>query len=448
VPRKAPVPDAPASWQQQSDNVTTRDVPPGQWWVYFQDASLDQLIDKGLRQNTDHRLALARIREARSLAQYAGRQLYPNVSAVASADRARTSGNLGSARAGTENVFSAGFDASWELDLFGRLRQQGIAANAEERAIIAESQAISLSLIAEISQQYTLYRQFENQAALANQNTVAQEGVLKVTEARYQQGVEGNLEVMRARTLLETTRAQIPFYENQAQTAAYQIDYLLGDKPGANKATLGDDKKIPVISQDIFMDVPLKIIQNRPDIMAAQQRVIEATALKRSTIAELYPDVSLSAALGLASGTLGSLAEGSSRTWSTGAGLLAPLFDFGRIRANINASKAREEQAEITFEQTVLAALRDIETAASSYIKAKERYTTLDKAASSSYQAVDIARKQYKEGILSQLDVLQAEQSAYEADISRAQAAAELTQDFIALCKALALTPDSGKSGK
>jgi multidrug efflux system outer membrane protein len=189
------------------------------------------------------------------------------------------------------------------------------------------------------------------------------------------------------------------------------------------------------------MDTPVNIIQNRPDIQAAQQRMIEATSLKQSTIAELYPDVSLSAALGFASGTLGNLVQSNSKTWSYGGGLLAPLFDFGRIRSEIKASKAREEEAEITFEQTVLAALRDIETAAHTYAKDKERYQMLNAAMQSSHTALDVARKQYQQGILSQLDVLQAEQAAYEADASLAQATADLTQDFIALCKALALTP-------
>jgi NodT family efflux transporter outer membrane factor (OMF) lipoprotein len=433
-----PLPETPAAWQQQPLTGNPETL-PGPWWASFHDSVLDQLIAKGLANNINQKIAVSRIREARATARNTQSQLFPLITANATGDRAKASRNMGSIRAGTTNMFSAGFDASWEADLFGRLREQRNAAFAEADAVVADKEAVTLSLVAEITAQYTLYRLYQVQALLVADNTTAQEGVLKVTQARYEQGVEGNLEVTRAQTLLETTRAQIPQYQSLAQSAAYQIDYLTGGQPGENATLLDKTTVIPLIEQDVLMETPVAVMQKRPDVLAAQQRLIAATAIKQATVAQLYPNISLSAALGLLSNQTNTFIGSRSQTWTLGGGLTAPIFDFGRIRSNIDASKAREEQAALAFEQTVLAALRDVETAANNYTQTKAQFATLTRAAEASDKAVDIARKQYHEGILSQLDVLQAQQTAYQADNARAQAAANTTQAYIALCKALGL---------
>ncbi|MDB5478422.1 MAG: oprN [Alphaproteobacteria bacterium] len=432
-----PKPDLPPAWQQQAENT---EPTVDKWWGYFNDPALDQLVAKAVRNNTDRRLALARIDEARALTENARAQSFPVINGVAGIERSHSPAN-GNSRGGTNNQFNLGLDASWEPDLFGRIRANTQAARAEANATVADERGVSLALIGEMARQYTLYRLYQEQAALAADNTKAQEGVLRITEARYQQGVESNLELMRSRALLETTRAQIPLYQNLAQTAAYQIDYLTGENPGANMPKLQNKTAIPVIDRDVFMDVPAKIIARRPDIWAAEQRLLSAASLTQVATADLYPSVSISGLLGLTSLTPGNLLQADSKNWSVGGSLIAPLFNFGRIRSAIDASESRQEQALIAYEQTVLAALRDIETAAASYKKSKERFTSLRSAAEASAKAVAIARSQYGEGILSQLDVLSAEQTSYSAQESFAQASADMTQNFIALCKALALMP-------
>ncbi len=425
-------PAVPVTWQAAQGAQAL----PGQWWAEFDDAALNNLISRALEQAPDRRLALARITEARALAGNASAQMMPIVRGSLDAQRGdafRPNGSNGG--------FVANFDASWELDLFGKNLQRVYAAQSNREALVADEKAVTLSLVAEIARQYTLYRLYEQQALLAENTSTAQQGILKVSEARYKQGIEGNLELQRARSLQQTTQAQIPLFRDLAQISAYQIDYLVGDMPGKNAGLLKPFKEVPLLNREALLDVPATIIQNRPDIQAAEQRVMQATSLKRSTIAEIYPTISLSGLVRFAGSNTGDLFNADSRTWNMGVGLLAPLFQFGRIRTSIDASKAREEQAVIQYEQIVLNALREIETAAQSYQKSKERHTTLVKALEAARQAVIVARKQYKEGILSQLDVLQAEQNAFTTEGNTIQAASDLTVNFIALCKVLALRP-------
>lgn len=445
---EAPTPDVPAAWLQQNPDSQMENQIPVRWWQSFDDPTLDHLIARALAQSPDQRLIAARIKEARALAQGTETLLFPTVNANASVDRIGSPNNGNTFRRGINNVYDVGFDASWELDLFGRNRQQALAADANTEAVIAEGHAATLSLISEITRQYTLFRLYQTQAALAADTAKSQNGVMEVTRARYEQGVEGNLELTRAQALLSTTQGQIPLYESLAQTTAYQIDYLVGDKPGTHSAGLNNEKNntIPVIDRDVFLNVPVNVIQRRPDIIAAEQRVLQATSLKKSAIAEIFPTISLSGLFGFSALRAGDLFTSNSQNWSVGGSVIAPLLDFGRIRAGIGVVKAREEQALIQYEQTVLNALRDVETAAGAYKQAKIRYATLKAANDSSQKAVDIARLQYKEGILSQLDVLTTEQNAYSAEEAMASAAADLTQNFIALCKALALMPEETRS--
>lgn len=429
---EATQPALPESWQAGQGSQPL----PGQWWAAFDDAALNSLIGRALEQAPDRRLALARITEARALAGNASAQMMPIVTGRLDAQRGdafRPNGSNGG--------FVANFDASWELDLFGKNLQRVYAAQSSRDALVADEKSITLSLVAEIARQYTLYRLYQQQALLAENTSTAQQGILKVSEARYKQGIEGSLELQRARSLQQTTEAQIPLFRDLAQVSAYQIDYLVGDMPGKNADLLKPFREVPLLNREALLDVPATVIQNRPDIQAAEQRVMAATSLKRSTIAEIYPTISLSGLVRFAASNTGDLFNADSRTWNMGAGLLAPLFQFGRIRSAIDASKAREEQAVIQYEQIVLNALREIETAAQSYQKSKERHATLVKALDAARQAVNVARKQYKEGILSQLDVLQAEQNVFMTEGTTIQAGSDMTVNFIALCKALALRP-------
>lgn len=437
-----PETDVPQTWQQQTNAAGTAQTIPAKWWSQFNDPRLDELIEKAIKANPDQRLALARIEEARAFARNASAQLLPVLQGVASAERRGVPNNRNNFRTGIVEQYTTGLEASWELDLFGRNRQRSRAAQAELDAVIADSNAITLSLVAELVQRYTLYRLYDVQARLAAENGTSQEGVLRVTQARYEQGVEENLEVMRSKALLQTTRARIPLYRDLAQAAAYQMDYLTGEKPGANATLLTNRQDIPLIDRDVFLDIPLQVIRKRPDIMAAERRIIATTSLNRAAVADLYPSVSISGLLGLSAITTGELLSSDSKTWSVGGSILAPLLNFGRIRSNIDVSDARQQQALILYEQAVLAALRDVETAASSYRNSRERFVTLEEAMASSREAVEIARKQYTAGILSQLDVLQAEQASYTAQEAAAQAVAEMTQNFIFLSRALALFPD------
>jgi multidrug efflux system outer membrane protein len=429
---EAPQPKLPANWLYQSEGQNVS----GKWWTSFNDPALEGLIAKALENAPDRRMALARVAEARALARGSNAALMPQLDATGGVARR----DLGTGD--SESVYEAGLLASWELDIFGKNLQRAYAAGSLEDAAIADERDTTLLLIAEIAQQYTLNKLYAHQAKLAEHTAEAQNGILRVTEARHKQGLEGNLELMRARSLQNTTRARSPLYRDLAAATAFQVDFLLGDMPGANADALTQKEEIPFLDVNVLMDAPADVIRRRPDIRAAESRLMAATSLSRAALAEIYPTVSLSGLFGFSSGVAGNLFDGDSNVWNAGGSLLAPLFHFGRIRAGINAAEAREEQAVIAFEQTVLRALRDIETAAQSYQKSKERYAILIEALTASKSALETARRQYTEGILSQLDVLEAEQSAFNADAAAVQAASDMTVGFITLCKALALQPE------
>ena len=433
--------DVSKNWSETNINKTkVEDVASKEksveWWKEFKDPLLNKLITKAKSQNLTLKEAKARVREARALSHGADAELFPKidvVGGVTKGDKATAAGG------GTTKLFDAGFDAVWEADIFGGNRRSAEAADANFEAVQADYDDVMLSLVAEVARNYVEVRLYQQQLALAKNTAEIQADTARISEARYKQGVEGKLEIVRANAQLSSTKAQIPLYENLIGASTYQLDFLLGEQPGALKKQLAEEKEIPLIAPEIALNEPVKVIANRPDLKVAEHNLAAATALQGVAIADLYPKLSLSAALGFESGSSNNLFRSSNRVWSIGGSVLAPLFDFGRIRANIDAADARQEQAMAQYQAAVLFVLKDVETSLLNYAKETERHEALLDAAANSKKAVEISQLQYKEGVISQLDVLQAQQTMYDADTALAQSTANVSYALIALCKALAV---------
>ena len=420
--------DLPESWMGNKEYKDAK-AESAEWWKNFNDPVLNELIEKAKTQNLSLKEAKARVAEARALAQGADAELFPQVNVGGGVTKSD----------GGKKLFQAGFDALWEADIFGGNRRIAEAAGADHEAAEADHDDVMLSLEAEVVRNYVELRLYQRQLELAKQTLETQGNTVRITDARYKEGVEGRLEVVRAGAQLNSTKAQVPLYESAVGASSYRLEFLLGEKPGSLKEKLVAGKDIPLSDPIKATSTPLEVIARRPDVKAAERRLASATALQGAAIADMYPKLSISAVLGLESGSAGKLFRSSSKVWSVGGNLLMPLFDFGRVRSNIDASDARQEQAMAQYESAVLAALGDVETAMLAYAKESERRENLQEAADDSKKAVEISQLQYKEGIISQLDVLQAQQTMYNAQTALAESTAAVSYNLIALNKALAL---------
>lgn len=417
----------PESWVESSNKVTAESKDQSNWWKNFGDAELDNLIEKAKAQNLDLAEAKERVKEARAIESGADANLLPQVNIGATADRSRNNGRS----------YEAGFDASWEVDIFGGNRRIAEATEYQTEAAVADADDVELSLLSEVARTYVELRLNERQLELAKQTLETQSNTARITEARYNEGVEGRLEVSRANSQAESIKAQVPLYESLAGASRYKLEFLLGQQPGSLKDEITPNKTIPLMDGLVATDIPVNVIARRPDIRTAERSLASATALTGSAIADMYPKLNLSAILGLENSSASDLFRSSSRVWSVGGSLLAPLFDFGRIQSNIDATESRQEQAFINYKRTTLAALQEVETAMLAYAKESERLESLTEAANSSRKAVEISQLQYKEGIISQLDVLEAQSTMYNAEAAQVQSTATVSYNLIALYKAL-----------
>lgn len=421
-----------------SDAGTVIDAETAAWWRLFRDPALDLLIARAEARNLDLRSAEAGVREARALRAGAGAAMLPQIDATADFSRGRSL-----QAGGLRESASLSGEASWELDLFGRLRSERRASIAELEASEADRDAVRLTLLAEVTRSYLEYRLYRVQHDLAVRTAEAQASTLRITEARFRQGMGSRLDVERAQALLATTRATVPQAEEQAASAFHRLVLLTAGTPEVLAAQLPPQATVaalPAGDARAVLLTPTQVLAQRPDVRAAERRLVSANATLAATQALRYPQLNLTALLGVESEDAAEVLDGS-RTWSVGAGLLAPLFDFGRIRAAIDVADAREEQAFIGYERTVRTALQEAQTALVLYTQGQLREQELARAAGASRRAAQLARRQYEQGALSLFEVLDAERSLYAAERDWSSALAEVSLRLVGLYQTMGVVP-------
>ena len=418
------------------------------WWKSFNDPVLDNLIETARMQNLDLRTASERIREARAYVDRADAEQMPELSVAGGAARRSDQSGWSNDSINTRNsrLYEAGFDTSWEIDLFGGLRRQSEARSAELQAAIASRDDVELSLLAEVARTYIEYRLAEYDLQLAIRTLAAQEKTARITEARYQQGVDGRLEVERARVALANTRVRQPVAKASADAARFQLGFLLAKSPAELESLLNPSisakksdeiKALPIAELDVVLESPVAVIASRPDVRIAERQLAAATAQQGVAVAARYPRLTISGLLGFNADSGDRLYGSESKLWSLSADVLLPLIDFGRRRADIAAADAQQAQALLNYERTVRSALAEIDTALSAYIREREKLATYSEATIAARNAWIIAVKQYREGILPQLDVLISQRTLFDAELNEAQSRAELAARLIALNKSL-----------
>jgi len=437
---RKPKPVVPDRWQAERDaGSELKPITPAAlkaWWKQFGDIRLDRLMELALAGNMELKMALTRIDQARADRRSTRAELFPQVGVKADAQRNLNLSPIYS-RGLTFNLFELGFDALWEVDVFGRQQRKLEAAGADlEAAEEAHAQAL-VTLTAELVRGYVEYRSLQNQLHITRANLKAQQHTQQLTEKLFNEGAGTRHDIVRARAQAENTEAEIPALEGQMIAALRQLEMLAGKHPGALAADLAEPGAVPTAPRQALLASPAATIRHRPDLVIAERRLAAATAIHGAAIAELFPKISLSAFLGFRNTDIESLFKTAAFSYSTGANLLQPLLNFGRIRAGIDLAEARQQEAYLAYEKAVFEALGETETALTRYLKEEVRRQTLGRAAADQRESVRLSRLRYQEGVISFLDVLDAQRALYAAEIELARSQAKASTNLIAFYKAL-----------
>ena len=437
-----PTPKMPEKWAEApKDETTVKSLDFSQWWTIFRDPELDSLIDRGVQANLDLQIAEARIREARAQRVVVASAAYPEVNVAGNYSRTRTSENANTSKVtaipGGSNLFLAGFDASWEIDVFGGVRRAVEAANADIAVTVENRRDVLVTLLAEVARNYLEVRGSQARLGVAEKNIFTQQQALEIAKARYEAGLSSELDVAQAQAQLATTEAEIPALETSLRQAIHQLGILLGQSPESLLTELLPMGPIPTGPPAIPAGLPSELLRRRPDIRQAEQELAGATARVGVATADLFPKFFLTGLVGQSSVSGSDFIQASSRYWSVGPTINWPVFTAGRLRAQVAVQNAREEQAAIIYERTVLTALKDVEDALIAYSKEQVTRDSLIQAVKANRQASNIANELYTRGLVDFLNVLVTQRAEYTSEDALAQSAQRVSSNLVALFKAL-----------
>jgi len=430
----------PEHWSEAGPGGTTnRPVEFVHWWKTFEDPMLDSLIGRAVQSNYDLKAAGARLRAARALRGAAVADLFPTINAVGSYTKARRSQNALSfgVRLLDTDTYLAGFDATWEIDVFGGKRRALEAANADLQAVEEDRRSVLVSLLAEVARNYVELRGTQRRLTIAGENLQAQEEALQITQQRFNAGLVSQLDVAQARAVLASTRSQVPSLQSTEKQSVHTLSVLLGQPPAALQLELEKEKPIPPAPPEVPAGLPSDLMQRRPDVRRSERQLAAANARIGVAVAEFFPKFSLTGTAGFQSLETGNLFSPASEFWTAGPTVRWRLLEYPRLRAQVLAQTAEQEQALALFEQAVLTALADVENALVAYGKEKERYLALNDEVDANRLALDLANQIYTQGRGEFLNVLDAERSLYQAEDALAQSRLTVTLDLVALYKAL-----------
>jgi outer membrane protein, multidrug efflux system len=422
-------------WEQVPAGVTQSDTARSAWWQVFHDPVLDRLMALGLAQNLDLQQAQARIQQARAQRLGAQAALWPQLTASAGDVYEKTP--LLAPGTPTDS-FTAALNASWTVDLFGELRNQERAAAATLRATQFDRDATQVNLVAQIATDYLQYRLFQLQYAIATRSAESQAEVVRITRLRFEQGAASRLDLEQVVSQLAVTRAAVPQAFEQADAARNALILLLASTPAALAADLpptiiANNPELPSGDPLEVLLTPAQVIEQRPDVRAAEFRLVGAAANLKSALAQRYPQLTLGGMFGSAGTVVNQLMTPGAVARGYSYSLTLPIFDFGRIRAAIDTADAQQWQAYLSYEQTVRGAMQATQTAIVMYAQGVLREKQMRTALDSAQTAARLARVQYQAGALALLNVLIAEQAEYTTELTWSDAAAAVSERLVAL---------------
>jgi outer membrane protein, multidrug efflux system len=451
---RAPQVEIPAAFRERLDSLAPPAPPPstvpavagdtvtpvGEYWRSLGDSTLDRLLGQALSGNLDVEAARARIRGARAAKLQATLDFVPTVTAVGGYTRQRLSGAsfpIGNGTFPDQDVWDAGFDASWELDLFGRIRRGVQARGALLGAAEEELRDIRVSLAAELARVYFELRGAQEQLAVAQRNGENQRRTLELTRQRLDAGRGTAFDTERAQAQLSITLASIPRAEAQVAAAQYRLGVLVGRPPTAVARELVEVAATPSLPATVAVAAPDSLIRRRPDVAAAERRIAAEHAFVGAAKAEYLPRLNLGGNAGFSSADLGDLGGDGTFRYAVGPVITWPALNLGRVKARVDIARSLEAEARAQYNQTVLLALEEVETALVSYRTSLGRVDRFDEAAKASGRAAELARLRFTGGVADFLQVLDAERTQLEAENQLAQSRTEASTAYAALYKAL-----------
>jgi NodT family efflux transporter outer membrane factor (OMF) lipoprotein len=440
----------PRSWHEVAVTPGTFDRSTlERWWTAFHDPQLDDLVVRAIDDNLDLKIAATRVREARAARGIAASAALPQVDLNGQSVRASPFGPR------TQNVFEAGFDAGWELDVFGGVRRDVEAAVAQVQAAEEGRRDVLVTLLADVARNYAELRGTQGQIEILDATVRSQRDTLDLAKARFDAGLGTALDVERAEGLLEATRSRGPELQRLAKRAIYRLDVLLGHDSGMLASVLEIPKALPRQPPELPDVLPSELLSRRPDLRRAERDVAAATARIGVARSELFPRFSIAGNFGRRSQEASDLGSTGSQFWFLVAGVRLPLLSGGRIRANIQLQDARQEAALRQYEKAVLIAVEEVENALSSQIREQRRLESLRAAVAANRRALDLATERYTGGLENFLSVLDAQRAVYASEDGLAQSETNAMVSLIAVYKALGggwafdgttLTPPGGES--
>ena len=434
------------------------------WWAKFGDAELDSLVARAIAGNLDRQTAASRIREARQSESIARAGLFPSINGTAGATHTRISENSGlsslssllgggaggssgggSASAGFPglefNTFQFGLDSSWEIDLFGGQRRQLEAARARTEEAVWNGRDTDVTLTAQVAQTYLMLRSDQARLTVIRANASSQQALLALIAARSQGGLITEVDTVQQRAQLATTQAQIAPLEASIENHEHALSLLLGEPPESLAAELAPKPNpvaaLPAPPLEVPVGMPADLLKRRPDIRAAERELAGTTADVGMATAALYPKIDLTGSYGQVSSTLSKILNASSRNYSVGGSLTAPLFDAGKLRAQKHQAEERAIQAQVAYRKAVLTALQEVADALSRYAADQRQFQVLQAGLNDAEVAVKLDRAQYDGGLADFQATLRAQATALSDEDQLAQTKAQLSTDLVALYKAL-----------
>ncbi|PZA12870.1 RND transporter [Rhodopseudomonas palustris] len=447
---RTPLVATPAQWSRAGVATPAPPVLP-RWWTRLRDPTLDRLVVEAVDGNLDVATASARVREARASYRQAVGALLPTIANTKSARLAKGTGgtsaapgglNLGGPSSlvgsdGSSGLYQAGFDASWELDLFGANRRAVEAAAYGIDASDENLRAVLLTLVGDVASSYVEARGYEARIALAHRTALSQDETTTITRNRLAAGTASAVDLATATGQAAATRAVIPTLETAYAKTVHRLSVLTGRPPAALSALLARPKSIPAPKLPVPAGIPADVLLTRPDVQLAERRYAQSTARIGQAEAALYPSVSLAGNIATSGTRLGDLGRNSSISWSLGPTLTVPIFNGGKLRAAVEIAQAQRDQQFLAYQASVLTALKDVEDALVALSNERVRSRSLATSTTAYRQAVSLSQSLYRSGSSSFLDVLTAERSLYSAEDALLQSRVRIVSDYIALNKAL-----------
>ena len=436
--RKLPV-AAPAEWHSELTGGLNNTAPDenslARWWESLDDPQLSELEERAALGNLDLEQARARVREARAMRGVSKAGLFPTLDTFGRFSKLRESENF--VQGERYDLYQAGFDATWELDVFGGQRRRIEAAQAELEASREDLRDVLVSLLAEVALNYVDVRLYQARLRTIRKNIAIQQENYDLNLARSRAGLIDKLSLEQSRYTLEYSRSQLPGLETGLEAAKNRLAVLVGETPGSLHDELAAVKPIPLPVSVVPVGIPATTLRRRPDVRRAERSLAAASARIGAVTAELFPKFYLGGTVGLEAIDNDKLWRWASRAWNLGPRVSWNIFDAGAIRQHIEATNARQEQALASYQNTLLKAQEEVENSLVAYVREQRRQASLAKAGRSAARALELAREQYKAGLVDFINVLEVQRSLLEIEDQLDQSRGRVTANLIRLYKSL-----------